>query len=237
MRATYPTPYVEEHSVSLETYVEQLKRMVPQVEDELAVGTIEERLGDAIRFYSRVCPRVNGVKDYAGDGSTYEFTLPSDWDPQFSRVISVEYPQGYQDPEYLESDQWLIYDTPSGQVLRLKTTPASGETARVSYSRMHKISSQQNTVPEKDKRALLYLAASLIARNFEMKYSSHTEPMLEADVINYRTKQVQYRDVADHFETLYKAHFGMKLRDIAPAAGGWGPVDFPFTERQGITPP
>jgi len=76
-----------------------------------------------------------------------------------------------------------------------------------------------------------------VARNLESKYASHTEPMLEADVINYRTKQRQYADVADHFETLYKAHFGMKLRDIAPAAGGWGPVDFAHTVRKGITPP
>lgn len=222
---------------NLQSYVDELKRLVPQVEDELAVGSVEERLGDAIRFYSRISPRTNGVRDYAGDGSTYEFTLPSDWDAQFSRVRSIEYPQGNQDPDYLGTDQWFIYDTPSGQVLRLKTTPASGETARVSYTRMHNVSSQQNTVPERDKRVLCYLAASFIARNLESKYASHTEPSLGADVINYRTKQRQYADVADHFETLFKGHFGMRLRDTTPAAGAWGPIDFPFTERQGIEPP
>ena len=222
---------------NLQNYVDELKRLVPQVEDELAVGSIEERLGDAVRFYSRIAPRTNGVRDYAGDNATYEFPLPSDWDPQFSRVQSVEYPQGNQDPDYLESNQWFIYDTPSGQVLRLKTTPSSGETARVSYTRMHKISSQQNTVPERDNRALCYLAASLIARNLESKYASHTEPSLGADVINYRTKQRQYADVADHFETLFKGHFGMKRRDTSPAAGAWGPVDFDGLTRKGITPP
>ncbi len=224
-------------STSLQSYIDELKRLVPQVEDELPVGSIEERLGDAVQFYSRIAPRTNGVKDYSGDDSTYEFALPSDWDEQFSRVRSIEYPQGYQDPEYLGTDQWFIYDTPSGQVLRLRTTPSSGETARVCYTRMHNVSSQQDTVPEKDKRALCYLAASLIARNLESKYASHTEPMLEADVINYRTKQRQYADVADHFETLFKGHFGMRLRDLSPAAGSWGPIDFPFTDRQGITPP
>jgi hypothetical protein len=221
-----------------QSYIDELKRLVPQVEDELAPGVIEERLGDAVRFYSRISPMVNGVKDYAGDGSTYEFDLPADWDAQFSRVARIEYPQGEQQPEYLGTDEWIIYDTPSSQKLRFtKTTPASGETARVSYTRMHKISSQQNTVPEGDNRALCYLAASLIARNMEMKYASHTEPMLEADVINYRTKQRQYADVADHYEALYKAHFGMRARDISPAAAGWGPVDFDFTTRKGIEPP
>ena len=218
-------------------YIDELKRLVPQVEDELPAGTIEERLGDAIRFYSRIRPRVNGVRDYSGDGSTYEFALPADWDDTFSRVSSIEYPQGYQDPEYLESDQWFIYDTPAGRVLRLKTTPASSETARVSYTRMHHVSSQQDTVPECDKRAFCYLTASLIARNFESKYASHTESSLSADVINYRTKQRQYAEVADHYEALFKAHFGMKRGDIAPAAGTWGPVDFPFTERMGVPPP
>jgi len=117
------------------------------------------------------------------------------------------------------------------------TTPASGETARVSYSRMHRISSQQDTVPEYDKRTLCYLTASLLARNMEFKYAGTTEPMLEADVINYRTKQRQYAEVADHYQTLYKGHFGMKFRDTAPAAGAWGPIDFAWTERMGITPP
>ncbi len=223
--------------MSLTNYVEELKRLVPQVEDELPVGAIEERLGDAVRFYSRIAPRANGVRDYTGDGSTYEFALPPDWDPQFSRVTSIEYPQGYQDPKYLKSDQWFIYDIPSGQVLRLKTTPASGETARVTYTRMHKISSQQNTVPERDNRALCYLAASLIARNLEFKYASHTEPTLSADVINYRTKQRQYAEVADHYEALFKGHFGMKRGDTAPAAGAWGPIDFDWATRKGITPP
>jgi len=30
----------------------KLKRLVPQVEDELPAGSVEERLGDAVRFYS-----------------------------------------------------------------------------------------------------------------------------------------------------------------------------------------
>ncbi len=223
--------------IHLQNYIDELKRLVPQVEDELPVGSIEERLGDAVRFYSRIRPRLNGVRDYSGDDSTYEFTLPADWDPQFSNVKSIEYPQGNQDPDYLGTDQWFIYNTPAGQVLRLKMTLSSGETARVSYSRMHKVSSQQNTIVEADKRALCYLAASLIARNLESKYASHTEPSLAADVVNYRTKQRQYADVADHFEALYKAHFGMKRGDIVPAAAAWGPIDFPFTERLGVTPP
>jgi len=222
---------------NLQTYIDELKRLVPQVEDELPVGSIEERLGDAVRSYSRISPRVNGVKDYNGDGSTYEFNLPGDWDPQFSRVKSIEYPQGSQEPEYLSTDQWFIYNTPSGQVLRMLTTPSSDEVARVTYTRMHYINSQQDTVPEKDKRVLCYWAASLIARNMQFKYSGHTEPRLEADIINYRTKERQYKDVADDYERLYKGHWGMKLRDTSPAAGAWGPIDFPFTERLGITPP
>ena len=222
---------------SLQSYVSELKRLVPQVENELAVGTAEERLGDALRYYSRIRPRRNGVRDYAGDGATYEFALPPDWDPQFSRVRSIEYPQGYQDPTYLGIEQWFIYDTPSGQVLRLRTTFASGETARVLYTRMHKISSQQNTVPETDSRALTYWAASLIARNMQFKYASHTDPSLTADVINYRTKERQYKSVGDDYEKIYKAHFGMRFKDIVPAAGTWGGIDFALKKRKGVAPP
>ena len=47
-----------------------------------------------------------------------------------------------QEPEILDDDQWIIYQTPTGKVLRLKEdTPGLGETVRVTHTRRHKISS------------------------------------------------------------------------------------------------
>ena len=224
--------------MALQSYLDELKRLIPQAIDELPPGTLEERLGDAIRAYSRISPYCPRPIDYEGDGETYDFDLPSNWDLEFSRVRSIEYPVGYQEPEYLEPDEYILYYSPtSGWQLRLFSIPASGETLRVLYITLHRLTDSEDTIPERDKRAVCYLAGSLIARNLAAKYAGFTDPSLSADVINYRTKQREYSEVANQFEAQFKLHFGMDARALAPAAGAWGELDFALKTRQGVEPP
>jgi len=77
----------------------------------------------------------------------------------------------------------------------------------------------------------------MIARNLAAKYAGFTDPSLTADVIGYNTKQREYQTVADHYEDLFKLHFGMGRKDVAPAAANWGKLDFDLLERQGVESP
>lgn len=224
--------------MGLQYYLSELKRLIPQAADELPPGSLEERLGDAIRAYSRIAPYEPNPIDYDGDGSTYDFDLPAAWDWDFSKIRSIEYPLGYQDPDYLEPDEYFLYHTSTGWKLRLLVTPASGETMRVNFMTLHRLTPDgDDTIPERDRRAFCWLAASLVARNLAAKYAGFTDPSLTADVIVYRTKQREYSDLATQLETFYKAHFGMGARDIVPAAGNWGKIDFNLDTRYGVTPP
>jgi len=221
--------------MSLQYYLEQLNRMLPQAYDELPAGSLEERLGDAVREFSRYVPRLR-AKDYSGDGSAYTFDLPNDWDERFSRVVSIESPQGYQEPTYLDPWEYTVYLTPDGYQLRLFSTPGSATTVRVTYTAIHRVNSQDDTVPEAHKRALCYLAASMACRNLAAKYAGFTDPSITADVIGYITKQREYNAQADFYMNLFKLHLAMKPGDIAPAAASWGQLQFDVIGRQGVEP-
>ena len=221
--------------MALQYYLEQLNRMLPQAYDELPAGSLEERLGDAVREFSRFVPRLR-AKDYSGDGSTYTLDLPNDWDERFSRIVSIESPQGEQEPTYLDPWEYTVYLTPDGYQLRLFSTPSDTTTVRVAYTALHRVNSQDDTVPEAHKRALCYLAASMAARNLAAKYAGFTDPSITADAIGYTTKQREYNSQADFYMNLFKLHLAMKPGDLAPAAASWGQLQFDIIERQGVEP-
>jgi len=223
--------------MSLDAYLAELKRLIPQAEEELPPGTLEERLGDAIRQFSLVCPYEPAPVDYEGDGSTYNFDLPNGWDSGFSTVRSIEYPVGDQEPELLDHGDYELYRSSTGWQLRFYITPADGKMARVQFTALHRLTDTEDTIHERDKRAFCWLAASLVARNLAAKYAGFTDPSLAADVVAYRTKQKEYSDLADQFERFFKLHFGMGARDLVPAAGNWAKVEFDLLTRQGVELP
>ena len=57
---------------------------------------------------SRVRP-IEVVQDYVGDGTTFDFTLPTGWIPEFSTVRSLEYPAGQRSASLLNADKWTFY--------------------------------------------------------------------------------------------------------------------------------
>jgi hypothetical protein len=148
----------------------------------------------------------------------------------------MESPQGDQEPAYLDPWEYTVYLTPDGYQLRLFSTPGNATTVRVVYTALHRVNSQDDTVPEAHKRALCYLAASMAARNLAAKYAGFTDPSITADVIGYTTKQREYNSQADFYMNLFKMHLAMKPGDLAPAAATWGRLDIDWGERQGVEP-
>ena len=108
----------------------------------LAQADKDAALMQAAAFFSDDRPNV-AVVDIDGAGS-FDLALPALWEEGFSHVESIEYPYlaTNRGPELLDDDQWIIYQSPTGKVLRLlDETPQSGEVLRLTYSRRHKISS------------------------------------------------------------------------------------------------
>lgn len=109
---------------------------------ELTQADEDAALKQAATLYSNDRPNLT-VVDITGSG-VFDLALPALAEEGFLKIKSVEYPYdaGNQEPALLDRDQWKIYQTPSGKVLRLlKATPSASETVRVTYTRQHKIAS------------------------------------------------------------------------------------------------
>lgn len=171
---------------------------------EQVKSAIEEALGGR---YSVDRPR-RVVADLIGDGAQSEWstaTLPG-WREGFSQIVSVEYPQGRKPATLLGDEEWEIYSSPAGSVLRLRFAPANGQAARVSFTAPH--AADASSLPEADFYALGALAASLAARKLAAIYTQTGDSSLSADTVNYRTKAQEYLALARRLEQDYSKLLG-----------------------------
>lgn len=189
---------------------------------------------EAVRTYSKDKP-YQKIHEDDGDG-TYEYDLPDDWDTNVSNIISqIEYPdEDYQNPQYLDSNEWIIYKTATEEKLRFtEISPQSGYGFRYTYTLLHILDATTNTIPDIDFDAVSNLASSLCCRALAAKYAQTEEPTITADVIDYARKSDDYTRLADFLEGLYNKHMGKGLAKEAlekPGAMAIKDMDieFPF---------
>jgi len=216
--------------------VRELVRDLTLTDPEMDTGHYEHAVAEAVVYYSKGHPR-QSVYDYAGNGSTYDLSLPADWDEGFSRIMAVEYPLGEREPVYLDSDQYMLYRTASGCTLRLlHDTPAQGETVRLTYTLPHSLTETADTIPPSHFDAVVYWAAALMCREFASKFMHTQDPTMSADSVDYHSKADEASRLARQFELLYYKHLGEEANSDSKlrAATGW--ADWGYTTpfgRQG----
>lgn len=189
----------------------------------------------AITRYAQVRP-VTEIQDYPGNGVAYDFALPLDWHEGFSSVPDgrIEYPAGAREPVYLERTEWIFYRGASGLVIRLlRTTPQTGETLRLLYTKPHRVDAVGSTIPVLDEGAVADLAASIGLRSLAAHYANTQDPTIQADVVNYRSKAQEYTTLADKLEGQYRAHLRLDKQSEARAAFGFTDDDQEPTHRMG----
>ena len=177
------------------------------------VKAVEEAIAGR---YSKDRPR-KLVVDLTGDGATIEWSLSgvAGWQEGFSHVLQIEYPQGERSPIYLEADDWLLYDAPTGRSLRFAFALATGKKARVQFTAPH--STDASTVPDADFYAVGALAASLAARRLAAIYAQTGDSSIAADTVNYRTKSQEYLGLARQLEKQYENLLGTDPDRSSPA--------------------
>lgn len=192
---------------------------------------------EAVSIYSKDKP-YEKVHEDEGDG-TYEYALPDDWDNDISAIISrIEYPDGneYQNPTYVDDNEWQIYKSASSRKLRFLTiSPQSGYGFRYTYTLPHTLSDASNTIPDTDFDAVCDLAASLCCRALAAKYAQTEAPTIEADVIDYARKADDYTALANLLETRYNIHMGKGEAKEAlekPGAQAIKDMDIEFLHRE-----
>lgn len=181
--------------------------------DELKAA-IEEALGGR---YSKDRPR-RLVVDLTSNGTQYEWALSavSGWQDGFSQVVQIEYPQGERTPIFLETDDWTIYESPTGRFLRFRFALTSGKKARVQFTAPHAVDA--SSLPDADFYAIGALAASLAAQRLSALYAQIGDSSIGADTVNYRTKSQEYAALARRLEKDYANLLGTDPERTAPAA-------------------
>ena len=161
-------------------------------------------VGEALKRYSRVRPwRV--MTDLVGNGG-HDYALPEEWTPGFSSVEQIEYPLGSIPELYLDNRDYKIYLTPDGEVLRiLSASPDATETMRVIFTAPQ----VEGTFPDNDMDAVANLAAANCLRRLAAASGQTSDPTIQADTVNYRSKADEFRRLADAFEQQYNDHLGI----------------------------
>jgi len=204
-----------------------------QSEELVDDGQITDFLDSALRTYSNDAPLLKTI-DYAGDGSTYEFSLPEDYHVTFSRIVSVEYPKGERIPVYLDSrrDYILYLDGTVWKLRLLQLTPQTGKTLRVCYTALHELTERKSSIPDSHFDAICDLAVGIGAETLAMLFAKSIESTLPADVVNYGGKVDLYTRLADRHFRLYN-EFMRKREGTIPKSA----VARPLVRLQTQQPP
>lgn len=170
---------------------------------------IEAKLAQAIRTYSIDRPRV--LAGYmSGTSTAFDFSLPSKFVWNLSRIISVEYPADQQYPIYLDSMDWTVLEKiVHGQPVRFLRFPyqipdSGTNNILVKYTTRHEHSDEYSTIPPEDLEAVLWLAASYAAITLSAKSAATTDSTIDADSVNYRDAETRWGSVAKRLKEMYE---------------------------------
>lgn len=196
----------------LTPFLTRILEKVPGVStDYLTSAQVAANLLQALKEYSRYVPAIL-VKDIVGDGS-YEYTLPAGWVSDFSVIQSVEYPAGIsQDPAdaLLQPEKYGIYKNATTSKLRFyDTSPAAGNTARVTFTVPHSVTTDVSTVFANDFDAVCAIAAGFCCFDLARRFAQDQDSMISADSVDRRTKSDRYQSLGKSLVGEFSIHFGL----------------------------
>ena len=156
--------------------------------------------------YEKVRPREvtlkldgTGAFDYAIAGLT-GFVLGS------SSILAVRYPYvtTEQIPVPLDKEQYAIYQTDTGAVLRfLLHRPSAVEDFLVTFTTPHVLNVTTSTIPAADDQALMDLAAANCCDMLAALYTKDLDQSINADSVDRRGKPDLYRSLAASYRRLW----------------------------------
>ncbi len=202
----------------LADYIAKVRTRLMEVDSSLEISEedIKSAISTGLAYHSRFIPR-RVVADLTSTG-TYDLALPTTWDASFSTIISIEYPLGTQVPVLLSPNNYMIYASPTGQVLRLLgTTPASGAKARVTFTAPHSVTYEESSITDGDFEAVSGICAAMAARILAARYARAWDPTLMVDVVNFRAKAQEYLSLARELEIIWRVSMGIGDKGYGPA--------------------
>ncbi len=229
---------------SRKEFKEAVKRFLKQsgtsASSELVdIYDIDQSVNQSINTFSKDKPRII-KEDVSADGS-YEYSLPDLWVSDFSFIMSIEYPAGEQAPSMLDPEDYNVYHNGTTEKLRFPAlSPQSGESMLVEFTVKWTLDKTTCNIPTHDYDAVICLAASYCLRMFASYYAQTSDPTIDVDTIDYSNKSIQYSELADNLENIYRRHLGLAPlgskeaaeKPSSPAAGQQKDLDIDFAHGE-----
>lgn len=192
-------------------------------------GDVEKAIREALEVYDDDAPR-EVVVDTNGDGTSYDFDLPSGFVVGFSRIISIEYPVGNRPATLVAPADWGIYHTPSEAQLRFNDlVPANAAPFRMTYTARHTVddldSATATTVWAHHAEAFVNLCAARCLLRLANRFIHEQESTLNLDAVDRNSKTDVARRMSDKLMAAYREVVGV-ARGEAPASASlnWSPT-------------
>jgi len=164
------------------------------------------------------------ANDVTGDGG-FDYPINSsnfpDYVPGFSSIHRVEFPltTSVAEPNYLEDDEWIIYEDGTNENLRfLSATPSASQQFRAHYNIPRLIDASGDAdivsgitavVIDTDFYALCDLGASKFLEAVAAKFIATGDSTLQVDTVNYRSKSSEAMRLAEAFYKRYAKAIGV----------------------------
>jgi len=199
---------------------------------DVSAAEIVSCLDTAIDWYSRDRP-YELVHSITGDGGN-RYTLPSDWDTDFSSIVYVEFPAGEDDPTLLDEEEVFVWTNASTTAFQFRFRDlTTSDTALVKYTRKHSITSTACTVPDTDFDAVCFLATAHAALAIAGRLiRNKNESGMMDGLVSLRTTSDQYKSYAQEMLKMYFRRLGINpdqgvkarlaIFDLDPMPSSWG---------------
>lgn len=193
-----------------------VKRLVRDDEDKVTANDIESALTTALKRYSKDRPDANVIDQVGSDSKV--LALPSSWQPEFSVVQSLEYPIGEVPASIVDTNEYWIYESPTGQEIHLSFSIASTESVRISHTIRRELSHTVDTIRDDDEEAVACYAASILCEQLAAEYSGDSDSSIGIDNVDHGNKA---REFALRAKTLRKRYMDeMGVEDKRSMAAG-----------------
>lgn len=219
------------------TLLPKIQGRIQDTAGKLTEPNLDACVDAALVVYAQDRPRV-AYQDYAGDGNNYAFALPTGWESGMSTCVSVEWPAGQRIASFLEADQYTIrqWSATEQKLVLTEVTPAANETLRVGFTLPHQLAESGNnasTIAVSDEEAFCDLAASLALDRLAALYVQVGDPLIGADMVNYRSKAEEYTSLAKAARKRYTDHMarGGGEQPTAGPTAGW--IDWDLRQQYG----
>lgn len=190
--------------MTIEDLINRAITKVKSAGEDLTPEDYESGVVAALRTYSRHRP-YSTVEDVAGTGSA-DIPAPARWEVGFSGLVSIEYPVGNIPESMIDRRDYKLALTPSGLQIRLLVArPTADEILRIIYTKGH----TPDTVPVGDTEAVADYAAAVCLMQLAARYGQTSDPLISADVVNYRSKVDEFRRLAQAYTAAADAHLGI----------------------------